>query len=75
MAETALSDNDRLLLMPEVSERTRMSVDTLRYLRQTGGGPPSFRLGRRVVYPETQLNAWIREQEAAEREDRGGDAA
>lgn len=75
MAQTAPSDNERLLLMPEVSERTRMPVDTLRYLRQIGSGPPSFRLGRRVVYRESALLHWMREQEAADREDRAGDVA
>lgn len=74
---TDIATDDKLLLMPEVSEITRMSLDTLRYLRLTGGGPPSFRLGRRVVYPESGLRAWIRQQ--AERdgagERAGGDAA
>jgi predicted DNA-binding transcriptional regulator AlpA len=61
-----LADDERLLLMQEVSERTRMSLDTLRYLRWTKTGPPSFRLGRRVVYPERQLMRWIREQQASD---------
>jgi len=56
----------RLLLLPEVSEVTRTPVDTLRYWRHRGEGPPSFRIGARVVYPEDELYAWIDEQRAAE---------
>ena len=53
------AETGRLLLMAEVAEITRMPVDTLRYLRHPGDGPPSFRLGRRVVYPEPELHRWI----------------
>jgi predicted DNA-binding transcriptional regulator AlpA len=51
-----------LLHMKEVSEITRIDVDTLRYWRHKGEGPPSFRLGRRVVYPEPELYRWIQAQ-------------
>lgn len=70
------SDADRYLLMSEVSDITRMSVDTLRYLRKSGDGPPSFRLGRRVVYSEKSLRDWIRSrQEHDSAPARRGDAA
>lgn len=52
----------RLLLMPEVSEITRTPIDTLRFWRHTGEGPPSFKLGRRVVYDEVKLHRWIAAQ-------------
>jgi predicted DNA-binding transcriptional regulator AlpA len=74
VAVTDAATDDRFLLMHEVSERTRIPIDSLRYMRQTGGGPPSFRLGRRVVYPESRLNAWIRAQEAADRREPSGAA-
>ena len=48
-----------LLTMDEVAERTRASVDTLRYWRHKGTGPKSFKLGRRVVYREDDLETWI----------------
>jgi excisionase family DNA binding protein len=48
-----------LLTMDEVAERTRASVDTLRYWRHKGTGPKSFKLGRRVVYREDDLEEWI----------------
>ena len=56
-----------LLLMPEVSKVTRMSVDTLRYLRHIGEGPPSFKLGRRVVYKAEDVANWIEERATAGR--------
>lgn len=55
--------DDRLLLMSDVSGITRLSIDTLRYLRKVGNGPPSFRLGRRVVYRESEVRKWINSME------------
>ncbi len=46
---------------------------TLRYWRSAGQGPPSFRLGGRVVYRRAELESWIAAQEAAT--SRGGKAA
>ncbi|MGA7418613.1 MAG: helix-turn-helix domain-containing protein [Acidimicrobiales bacterium] len=52
----------RLLLMPEVAELTRTPIDTLRYWRHVGDGPPSFKLGRRVMYRAEDVDRWIEEQ-------------
>lgn len=63
-----------LLTIAEASALTRTPVATLRYWRHLGTGPASFRLGRRVVYDEADVLAWIDTQ----REDAGltgGDAA
>lgn len=49
----------RLLRMEEVSERIGVPVGTLRYWRKTGIGPKAARMGRRVVYREADLEAWI----------------
>lgn len=49
----------------EVSERTRVPQETLRYWRHRGQGPRSFKLGRRVVYDEADVEQWIREQRTA----------
>jgi predicted DNA-binding transcriptional regulator AlpA len=39
---------------------TRIPIATLRYYRATGqGGPKSARLGRRVVYRRSDVEAWI----------------
>jgi len=60
---------DDLLLLPEVAEITRQSIDTLRWLRHRGKGPQGFRMGRRVVFRRGAVMAWIAQQE---REQRGG---
>ncbi len=36
---------------------------TLRWYRHAGvGGPPSFKLGRRVMYLETDVLAWMQQE-------------
>ena len=57
----------RLLTVPEVAEMTRTSPNTLRFWRASGGGlgPPSFKIGRRVMYLESDCLAWIEAQYAA----------
>jgi predicted DNA-binding transcriptional regulator AlpA len=54
---------DDLLLLPEVAEITRRSVDTLRWLRHKGEGPEGFRMGRRVVFRRGAVMEWIATQE------------
>jgi predicted DNA-binding transcriptional regulator AlpA len=66
--DTTLSPDD-LLLLPEVAEITRRSIDTLRWLRHRGEGPPGFRMGRRVVFRRGAVMEWIAQQE---REQLGG---
>ena len=55
-----------LLTTAEVAELTRTPVGTLRYWRFCNMGPKSFKLGRRVLYRATELEAWLSEQEHAE---------
>lgn len=50
---------NRLLTIAEVASLCRTTQDTVRYWRYTGVGPKSFRLGRRVVFREDDVNAWI----------------
>ena len=50
--------------MAEVSEITRAPIETLRYWRAQGTGPECFKLGRRIVYPEAAVTAWIDELRA-----------
>ena len=57
--------NPRLLTMIEVAEITRTPIDTLRYWRHLGSGPSSFRLGRRVMYVEADVEQWIADQRSA----------
>ncbi len=55
-----------LLRTREVHEKTGISEDTLRWWRHRGEGPPSFKLGKKiVVYPADSLEIWIRNQRAA----------
>lgn len=50
---------DRLLRIEDVAEMTGIPVATWRHWRATGSGPRSARLGRRVVYRERDVQAWI----------------
>jgi predicted DNA-binding transcriptional regulator AlpA len=50
---------ERLLYLDEVSERTGIPENTLRFWRATKVGPPTARIGRRVVYRESDVQAWI----------------
>ena len=53
-----------LLTLEEIATKTRVPIATLRYWRATGSGPTTFRLGRRVMAYESDVEAWI-ESEAA----------
>ena len=55
---------ERLLTLAEVAEMLRTSPDTLRYWRHIGTGPRSGKIGRRVVYRERDVTAWIEAQYA-----------
>ncbi len=52
------------LTMAEVAERLRTNVDTLRYWRQNGKGPRSFKIGKRVLYDVADIEAYISEAKA-----------
>lgn len=55
------------LTTAEVSERTRVPVETLRYYRWLGTkGPKSFKLGRRTLYAIEDVEAWIAEARDAD---------
>jgi predicted DNA-binding transcriptional regulator AlpA len=51
--------NTEILLMPEVSELTRIPLSTLRFYRHSGQGPRSFLLGGRVAYKRSDVEQWI----------------
>lgn len=54
--------NDRVLTITEVAELTRLSEATLRGFGHCGKGPKSGKLGRRVMYRESDVLAWIDQQ-------------
>lgn len=50
---------DELLTTAEVADIVRAPAGTLRYWRHRGIGPRHFKIGRRVVYRRSELEAWI----------------
>lgn len=62
----------RILQLQEISERTRIPVATLRWYRHRGtGGPNTWKLGRRVVAFEDDVETWIDAQAQASTEPQG----
>ena len=58
--------SDEYMTETEVASDTRLPVNTLRYYRYTGkGGPKHFKLGRRVLYAKSDVEAWVNEARAA----------
>ncbi len=56
---------ERVLTLNEVAEMIRVPTATLRYWRQRGTGPKSFKMGpRRVMYRERDVLQWIDAQYA-----------
>lgn len=43
----------------QLSEKINTPVNTLSYWIQTGYGPPSARIGRKVMYRVADVDAWI----------------
>jgi predicted DNA-binding transcriptional regulator AlpA len=71
--ETGVAD-DRLLVLDEISLRTRIPAASIRYKKHRGEMPFLFRLGRRVVCYESDLDAWIQAERAKATNDRDGAA-
>ncbi len=49
---------ERNLTGAEVAAMFRTSPETVRYWRHIGKGPRSFKVGRRVLYRESDVLAW-----------------
>ena len=49
----------RLMTMDEVSEETRIPVNTLRFYRHKGTGPKSALIGGRVMYKRTDVEEYL----------------
>lgn len=56
------TETAQLLRIEQVAERTGVAVSTLRHWRQANTGPKSARVGRRVVYRASDVEAWINAQ-------------
>jgi predicted DNA-binding transcriptional regulator AlpA len=50
-----------LLNQRQAAERLRLSTRTLERFRLTGGGPRYCKLGARVLYLQSELDAWVAE--------------
>lgn len=48
-------DSTRYLTTAEVAERYRTAPGTVRYWRHIGYGPKGVKVGRRILYAETEL--------------------
>ena len=53
------SDMIDLLTIEEVAERLRVSVLTVRWLRQEGQFAPAIKVGRRLVWDARDVAAWL----------------
>jgi excisionase family DNA binding protein len=52
----------QLLTIDEAAAYLRQPVKTLRNWRSEGRGPASMKLGRRVLYDKTDLDAWVEQR-------------
>lgn len=59
---------NRFMTTAEVADLCRTSPETVRYWRHIGSGPPSFKVGRRVLYDSQAVERWL--TAAAQREPR-----
>ena len=63
------------LPVKEAARYTGLSVSTLNKLRVFGGGPVFLKLGRRVAYDATDLDAWLASRRRRSTSDGGGGEA
>ncbi|MFF9126038.1 helix-turn-helix transcriptional regulator [Streptomyces sp. NPDC014889] len=54
------------LTLPKAADHLGLSPNALYVWRHRRQGPPSFRMGRRVMYRVSALDAWVRAQEQAD---------
>jgi predicted DNA-binding transcriptional regulator AlpA len=55
----------KILRLEQIAERTGVPLATLRWYRHRGEGPRTWRLGRRVVAYEDDVNSWLDQQAQA----------
>lgn len=59
---TSAPDPRQCLTAEQVAELTGLKVKTLYGWRLRGGGPPSFKLGSRIVYRAGDVHDWLDRQ-------------
>lgn len=67
MAPTS-TETDPLITTEDFAELVRTKPSTVRYWRHIGYGPKGFKIGRRVLYPQSEVSEFI----AAARANQGG---
>lgn len=60
-----MNTTDRFLSAKDCEALTGTPEGTWRYWAHIGSGPTSFKLGRRRVWRESAILAWVAEQEQA----------
>jgi excisionase family DNA binding protein len=55
-------DMIELLTIEEVAARLRVSVETVRWLRQGGRFMPAIKVGRRLMWDASDVDAWLKAQ-------------
>jgi excisionase family DNA binding protein len=53
---------DRLLTSGETAKALRLSVAALHTMRHRGGGPPAVRVGRKLLFRESDIEQWVAER-------------
>jgi predicted DNA-binding transcriptional regulator AlpA len=66
MPQPSHTSDTAFLNLPKAAEYLGISHNTLYVWRHRRQGPPSFQMGRRVMYRITALDAWVRAQEQAD---------
>jgi excisionase family DNA binding protein len=51
-----------LLTIEEVAARLRVSVETVRWLRQGGRFVPAIKVGRRLMWDARDVDEWLKSQ-------------
>jgi excisionase family DNA binding protein len=59
---TDADDLAELLTIEEVAERLRVSVLTVRWLRQEGRFAPAIKVGHRLMWDTRDVAAWLKAQ-------------
>jgi excisionase family DNA binding protein len=62
MDGTELPQREENLVTEEVAQLLRTSPSTIRYWRHKGYGPKGVRVGRRVLYPLSEVQRWLEER-------------
>jgi excisionase family DNA binding protein len=55
-------DQSGKLGAPEAAARLGIGLSTLAKLRISGGGPPFYKFGRRVLYDSKDLDGWAEQR-------------